>query len=84
MVKALQAQKKLPINFVKKYFTNIGPNLADKITSASTSFQDLINSVPSDSLSNFNHVTAEELKSIAKGFKVPITPIFFWLGEKLV
>ena len=29
----------------------------------------IINSVPSDSLSSFNHVTAEELKSIAKGFK---------------
>ena len=52
-----------------KYFTNIGPNLADKIAPASKSFQDFINSVPSDSLSSFNHVTAEELKSIAKGFK---------------
>ena len=36
---------------------------------ASKSFQDFINSVPSDSLSSFNHVTTEELKSIAKGFK---------------
>ena len=52
-----------------KYFTNIGPNLADKIAPASKSFQDFINSVPSDSLSSFNHVTAEELTSIAKGFK---------------
>ena len=52
-----------------KYFTNIGPNLADKIAPASKSFQDFLNSVPSDSLSSFNHVTAEELKSIAKGFK---------------
>ena len=52
-----------------KYFTNIGPNLADKIAPASKWFQDFINSVPSDSLSSFNHVTAEELKSIAKGFK---------------
>ena len=60
-----------------KYFTNIGPNLADKITSASKAFQYFINIVPSDSLSNFNHVTAEELKSIAKGFKVPITPKIF-------
>ena len=50
-----------------KYFTNIGPNLADKIAPASKSFQDFINSVPSDSLSSCNHVTAEELKSIAKG-----------------
>ena len=54
---------------VCKYFTNIGPNLADKVAPASKSFQDFINSVPSDSLSSFNHVTAEELKSIAKGFK---------------
>ena len=52
-----------------KYFTNIGPNLADKVAPASKSFQDFINSVPSDSLSSFNHVTAKELKSIAKGFK---------------
>ena len=52
-----------------EYFTNIGPNLADKITTASKSFQDFINSVPSDSLSSFNHVTAEELKSITKCFK---------------
>ena len=52
-----------------KYFTNIGLNLADKIAPASKSFQDFISSVPSDSLSSFNHVTAEELKSIAKGFK---------------
>ena len=46
--------------------------MADKIAPAdpsSKSFQDFINSVPSDSLSSFNHVTAEELKSIAKGFK---------------
>ena len=42
-----------------KYFTNVGPNLADKIAPASTSFQDFINSVPSDTLSNFNHVTAK-------------------------
>ena len=52
-----------------KYFTNIGPNLADKITTASKSFQDFLNSVPSHSLSSFNHVTAEELKSTTKGFK---------------
>ena len=52
-----------------KYFTNIGPNLADKIAPASKSFQDFINSVPSDSLSSFTHVTAEELKTITKGFK---------------
>ena len=51
-----------------KFFTNICPNLADKITTASKSFQDFINSVPSDSLSSFNHVTAEELKSITKGW----------------
>ena len=49
-----------------KYFTNIGPNLADKIAPASKSFQDFINTVPSDSLSSFNHITAEELKLIAK------------------
>ena len=35
-----------------KYFTNIGPNLADKIAPASKSFQDFLNSVPSDSLSS--------------------------------
>ena len=52
-----------------KYFTNIGPNLADKIAPASKSFRDFINTVPPDSLSSFNYVTAEELKSIAKGFK---------------
>lgn len=52
-----------------KYFTNIGSNLADKIAIASKSFQDYINSVPSDSLLSLNHVTAEKFKSIAKGFK---------------
>ena len=46
--------------------------MADKIAPAdpsSKSFQDFINSVPSDSLSSFTHVTAEELKTITKGFK---------------
>ena len=43
--------------------------MADKITTASKSFQYFINTVPSDSMSSFNHVTAEELKSITKGFK---------------
>ena len=52
-----------------EYFTNIGPNLADKIAPASKSFKDFINSVPSYSLSSFTHVTAEELKTITKGFK---------------
>ena len=52
-----------------KYYTNIGPSLADKIAPASKSFQDFINNVPSDSLSSFTHVTAEELKTITKGFK---------------
>ena len=52
-----------------EYFTNIGPNLADKIAPAYKSFQDFINSMPSDSLSSFTHVTAEELKTITKGFK---------------
>ena len=52
-----------------KYFRNIGPNLADKIAPTSKLFQDFINSVPSDSLSNFAHVTAEELKTTTKGFK---------------
>ena len=52
-----------------KYFTNIGPNLADKIAPASKSFQDFKNSVPSDSLSSFTYVTAEELRTITKGFK---------------
>ena len=52
-----------------EYFTNIGPNLADKIAPAYKSFQDFINNMPSDSLSSFTHVTAEELKTITKGFK---------------
>ena len=52
-----------------KYFTNIGPSLADKIALASKSFHDFINSVPSESLSNFTHVTPEKLKTITKGFK---------------
>ena len=52
-----------------KYFTNIGPNLADKIAPASKSIQDFRNSVPLDSLSSFHPVTAEELKSIAEGFR---------------
>ena len=43
--------------------------MADKIAPASKSFQDFINSVPSDSLSSFTHVTAEELKTIKKSFK---------------
>ena len=42
--------------------------MADLIAPASKSFQDFINSVPSGSLSSFTHVTAEELKTIAKGF----------------
>ena len=58
-----------PLNHFNCHFTNIGPNLADKIAPASKSFQDFINSVPSDSLSSFTHVTAEELKTITKGFK---------------
>ena len=53
-----------------KCFTNIGlSRLADKIAPASKSFQDFINSVPSDSLSSFTHVTAEELKTTTEGFK---------------
>ena len=43
--------------------------MADKITPASKSFQDFITSVPSDSLSSFTYLTAEELKTITKGFK---------------
>ena len=43
--------------------------MVDKIAPASKSFQDFINSVPSDSLSSFTHVTADELKTITKGFK---------------
>ena len=50
-------------------FKNTYPNLADEVAPASKSFQDFINSVPSDSLSSFTHVTAEELKAITKGFK---------------
>ena len=52
-----------------KYFTNIGRNLADKIAPASKSFQDFIDSVPSDSLSSFTYVTAGELKTMTTGFK---------------
>ena len=51
------------------HFTNVGPNLADKIAPVSKLFQDFINSVPSDWLSSFTHVTAKELKTITKGFK---------------
>ena len=47
MLKALLAQKKIAYKF-SQYFTNIGPNLTDKIAHASKSFQDFINSVPSD------------------------------------
>ena len=62
-------------NKVCKYFTNIGPNLADKIAPAvSKSIQDFINSVPLDSLSSFHPVTAEELKSIAEAFSVGKVP----------
>ena len=56
-------------NHFNCHFTNICPNLADKIAPASKSFQDFINSLPSDLLSSFSHVTAEELKTITKGFK---------------
>jgi len=56
-------------NKLCKYFTNIGPNLADKIAPGSKLFQDFINSVPSDSLSSFPHASAKELKTITKGFK---------------
>ena len=69
-----------------KYITNIGPNLADKIAPASKWFQDFINSVPSDSLSSFNHVTAEELKSIAKVLRTvglpELTTFQFLLSKK--
>jgi len=51
------------------YKINVGPNLADKIAPVSKLFQDFINSVPSDWLSSFTHVTAKELKTITKGFK---------------
>ena len=53
----------------RQHFTNVGPNLADKIAPVSKLFQDFINSVPSDWLSSFTHVTAKELKTITKGFK---------------
>ena len=53
----------------QQYFTNVGPNLAKKLAPVSKSFQDFINSVPSDWLSSFTHVTAKELKTITKGFK---------------
>ena len=43
--------------------------MADKIAPVSKSFQDFINSVPSDWLSSFTHVTTMELKTITKGFK---------------
>ena len=43
--------------------------MADKIAPASKSFQDFINSVPSDLLSSLTHVTAEELKTIKKSFR---------------
>ena len=52
-----------------QYFTNIGPNLTDKIAPAPKSFQDFINSVPSDSLSSFTHVTARGTQNNNKGFK---------------
>ena len=52
-------------------FKKAYPNLADEIAPPTPpkSFQDFINSVPSNSLSSFTHVTAEELKTITKGFK---------------
>ena len=64
-----------------KYYTNIGPSLADKIAPASKSFQDFINSVPSDSLSS-----AKELKSIAKVLRMvrapELTTFQFLLSKK--
>ena len=68
MVMVLPAQKKSPTNSVNILQTSV-QIWPIKIAPASKSFQDFINSVPSDSLSSFNHVTAEELRSIAKGFK---------------
>ena len=79
-------------NKLCKYFTNIGLSLADKIAPASKLFQDFINSVLSDSLSSFTHVTAEELKTITKGFKdgkapradnIPIIPIISVITKTL-
>ena len=71
-------------NHFNCHFSNIGPNLADKIAPASKSFQDFMNSVPSDSLSSFSHVTAEELKTITKDFKDDKAPnIPFLLSKKL-
>ena len=86
MVKALPAHKKLPINSVNILQTSVHTSLADKIAPASKSFQDFINSVSSDSLSSFNHVTAEEVKSITKGFKdgkaPELTTFQFLLSKK--
>ena len=56
-------------------FTNVGPNLADKIAPVSKLFPDFINSLPSDWLSSFTYVTAKELKTITKGFKDGIRPL---------
>ena len=74
------------VNKFSKYFTNIGPNLADKIDPASKSFQDFIKSEPSDSLSSFTHVTAEELKTIKKILRtvrpLELTTFQFLLSKK--
>ena len=68
MVKALPVQKQSPTNSVNISRTSV-QIWSIKIAPASKSFQDFINSVPSDSLSSFTHVTADELKTITKGFK---------------
>ena len=52
-----------------QYFTDIGPNLASKISPPSKSFRDFINRTPSNLLTNFAPVASDELHLIKKSFK---------------
>ena len=74
------------INKFCKYFTNIGPNWANKIDPAFKSFQDFIKSEPSDSMSSVTHVTAKELKAIKKILRTvrprELTTFQFLLSKK--
>ena len=74
------------INKFCQYFTNIGPNLTDKIDPAFKSFQDFIKSEPSDSMCSLTHVTAKELKAIKKILRTvrppELTTFQFLLSKK--
>ena len=52
-----------------QYFSNVGTNLASKITPVSKSFSEYLTRVSSSSFQNFDPVQMNELDEIVKSFK---------------